>query len=134
MAIITFTGSDALMLLVHAKQCKEHSSGYLGIEKPGPGLLLVKDDGIYLMSNGKPILAREDGAPGSKVVYAQGLGAALSLDGAEKERQRQKVHAISGDDFVEFLEAKLFDNLQPEDQLRFTLSPSEMKVTILRSK
>ncbi len=125
MATITFTGSDALMLLAHAKQSIEHSSGYLGIEKPGPGLLLVKDDGVYLMSNGNP---------GSEVAYAQGLGPARSLDSAEQERQHHKVHAISGGDFVEFFEAKVFDNLQPEDQLRFTLSPSEIKVTILRSK
>ncbi len=134
MATITFTGSDALMLLAHAKQSIEHSSGYLGTEKPGPGLLLVKDDGVYLMSNGKPILAREDGGPGSKVAYAQGLVDALLLKGAERERQRHKVRAISGDDFVEFFEAKIFNDLQPADQLRFTLSPAKIKVTILRSK
>lgn len=29
---------------------------------PGPGLVLVRDDGVYLMSNGLPVQARPDGA------------------------------------------------------------------------
>ena len=68
MATLKFAAPAVLELLRHALAAPKHVSPY-GEADPGPGLFLVKDEGIYLMSNGKP------GLPGgnapNKVVYAK---------------------------------------------------------------
>lgn len=61
-----FHRKDLIPLLLHAKKSLNHSGGYE--EGPvGPGLLLVSDFGVYLMSNGIPR------GEGEQVVYADGL-------------------------------------------------------------
>lgn len=69
MATLTFAAPAVLELLRHAIAAPKHSSPY-SQEDPGPGLFLVKDEGIYLMSNGKPGLL--GGNEHSIVVYADG--------------------------------------------------------------
>lgn len=58
------------------------------------GLLLVKDDGCYLMANTDPRQTDEDGK--TVVVYAEGLGSGL----ADYERVRA---VCGGDDFAIFI-------------------------------
>ncbi|MHB1524927.1 MAG: DUF3085 domain-containing protein [Candidatus Dormibacteria bacterium] len=67
-----------------------------------PGLWLVKDDGIYLMSN-----AELQGEP--KVVYAQGYDP-KSGDVWEKSRD-----AVGGDDMCEFVPADAFADVTAEN-------------------
>lgn len=73
--------------------------------------MLVKDDGIYLMSNGEP------GLPGAKtankIVHARGFEALPSTAAIEERSERyDKIRAAAGgDDFAEFLPAKSFDML-----------------------
>ena len=69
MATLYFAAPAVLELLRHAIAAPEHDSPY-GEKDPGPGLFLVKDEGVYLMSNGKPALPGEKVA--NKVVYANG--------------------------------------------------------------
>ena len=66
--MLTFDIDDVLPLLAHAEAALEHGMGYSG-EPPYPGLFLVGDQGIYLMSNGHPGLLKENGK-GYVVVYA----------------------------------------------------------------
>jgi hypothetical protein len=62
---------------------------------PGPGLWLVHDAGIYLMSNGmNPHLPNPNRPESSLVIYAKGYG--------------PDVH-VPGDDYVEFLELAIFE-------------------------
>ena len=68
MATLKFAAPAVLELLRHALAAPKHVSPY-GEADPGPGLFLVKDEWIYLMSNGKPGLPGEN-AP-NKVVYAK---------------------------------------------------------------
>ena len=60
------------------------------------GLLLVKDDGIYVMSNGSPRDVKGKG-PHCHVVYAEGFNPRKG-DVWDKCRA-----AVGGDDFVEFV-------------------------------
>jgi hypothetical protein len=69
MATLVFAAPAVLELLRHAIAAPKHSSPY-GKDDPGPGLFLVKDEGVYLMSNGKPGLLGENAH--NKVVYAIG--------------------------------------------------------------
>ena len=88
----------------HRESCGEHT---------GPALLLVKDEGIYLMSNGLPILATQKPAPNgtgmmdcSQVAYAQGF------DPYAEDRMDvwDRAHdAVGGDDFSEPIGADIWD-------------------------
>ncbi len=71
-------------------------------ERAKPALWWVKDEGIYLMSNGVPALLRDPAAPEdkqrSKVVYAMGFDPTKSDRGEVWDAARA---AVGGDDFVE---------------------------------
>jgi len=69
---------------------------------------LVKDDGIYLMSNGEPGLPETDTA--NKVVDAWGYEALPATTEIEERMARyDKIReATGGDDFAEFLPAGSF--------------------------
>jgi hypothetical protein len=57
------------------------------------GLWLVKDDGIYVMS---PSAERDTDGDGVHVIYANGFH-------RDEEDIWDKTHAVSGDDFAEFI-------------------------------
>lgn len=98
---------------------------------PGPGLMLVKDDGIYLMSHGEPHLPGIDTA--NKVVYALGYEALPVTAGMEERIDRyDKVRdAVGGDDFAEFLPAKSFARLVPCGRVNIQLTADKMNIYIL---
>jgi hypothetical protein len=80
-------------LVRHAQSASEHSAGYG--KDPVPALMLVKDEGIYLMSSGVPVARpplRESNGP----VYARGYDPKKNSDVWEASRA-----AVGGDDFVE---------------------------------
>ena len=72
MAKFVFDGVAVLELLAHATGAPRNVSPYNLTPNPGPGLMLVKDDGVYLMSNGEP------GLPGN--LAAKYIVLELSLD------------------------------------------------------
>lgn len=73
-----------------------------GEERHGkPGLWLVKDDGIYLMSNGIPALLIEDDKPDHVCAYAKGYDP--HVDGDVWTACR---NAVGGDDFSEWFDAQ----------------------------
>ncbi len=134
MATLTFAAPAVLELLRHAIAAPKHSSPY-SQEDPGPSLFLVKDEGIYLMSNGKPGLPGEN-AP-NKVVYAKGYEPLTEKqrDGSDAwgERYEKIRAAVGGDDFAEFLPADSLKELQPQDKLSVRLSATKIDIRIIPS-
>lgn len=132
MATLTFAAPAVLELLRHAIAAPKHSSPY-SQEDPGPGLFLVKDEGIYLMSNGKPGLLGEN--EHNKVVYADGYEPLTETrrDGTDTwgERYEKIRDAVGGDDFGEFLSADSFKRLQPQDKLTIRISATTIDLTII---
>ena len=86
------------------------------------GLWLVKDDGIYLMSN-----AELQGDP--KVVYAQGYD---PHQGEVWDKCRQ---AMGGDDMCEFVPADAFRDVTAEDCVAAVVrvSPTSLSFGVLRT-
>ena len=60
MPTIRFSLEEMKPLMDHARSCKEWRASYAG-PATGPGLVLVGDHGIYLMSNGTPNLPKPGG-------------------------------------------------------------------------
>lgn len=137
MPTLIFPGSNVLELLAHAKAAPSHSAGYSQLPDPGPGLLLVKDAGIYLMSNGRPGLPVEEGKPGEKVVYAQGFEPAKTIEdrGGDWDKQYRKIQAAAGgDDFVEFIPEKAFGSLEPAGAVRITMTRRKLAVSVAKPR
>lgn len=131
MARFIFDGAAVLELLSHAKAAPKTTSPYGLTEDPGPGLFFVKDDGVYVMSNGEPPLPGAESR--NKVVYAQGYEAlpqTASVD--ERMEQYDKVRdAAGGDDFAEFIPAKSIEKLEQNDLLEINLTRSNMLIRII---
>lgn len=90
-----FHVEDLKPLVEHSRNSKEHGVPY-GIGTPEPGLYFVHDQGVYLMSNGKPGLMRE-GSESHQVVYAEDMSPD-NEDWWETSRA-----AVGGDDFAELI-------------------------------
>jgi hypothetical protein len=132
MSKFVFDGIAVLELLEHAKAAPRTVSPYGLTPDPGPGVMMVKDDGVYLMSNGEPGLRGTETT--NKVVYAKGyeaLSATASMD--ERMAQYDKIRdAAGGDDFAEFVPAKSLTALEPGGSLEVELSPDKMIISIVR--
>ena len=113
---LVFKLKDLQPLITHTLKAPKHSMGYMSQLKPGPALFLVKDEGIYLMSNGQPGLMAKGGKNHQQVVYAAGHTPA---DGW-----------LGGDDFAETLELKFFQNaLQLRSkEIHITLNDKDIKL------
>ncbi|GEM_PF-2855078 len=76
-ARLRFTLTEVLELADHAMVAGTHADP-VDDEPAGPALLLFADDGVYLLSNGRPQLPPAAGQPatsGVRAVFAHGLGA-----------------------------------------------------------
>lgn len=99
MANLRFNVDELRPLIAHSEAATKHRMAY-GQHKQEPGLMLVKDSGIYLMSTGLPGLLRADSTPENThnvVVYALGFKPD-DEDSYDKCRD-----AVGGDDFSEVL-------------------------------
>jgi hypothetical protein len=128
---LVFDGSAVLELLTHAKAAHTHTSPYGLTPNPGPGLMLVKDDGIYLMSNGEPHLPGTETL--NRVVYARGYKALPTTASMEERMARydQVRDAVGGDDFAEFLPAKSLARLAADGRLEIELTADKMSIFIV---
>lgn len=109
MGVCRFKTSEVLPLIKHALAATEFDMGYegmsdeqyveLGMTPPktrtpnGPALLLVHDQGVYLMSNGIPRSA-------DAVAYAEGCDPKV---GEFDEWYGKSRDLVGGDDFVEVI-------------------------------
>lgn len=144
--ILTFDKNEVAKLVTHAKAAKNHSPSYEdlfnaayhrgGVVKeingwPDRGniddalipaaLHLVKDQGVYLMSNGIPILPRGNGKPGSEVAYAREASpTVMEFDDWYENAAR----IMGGDDSVTTLPVEMFG-----EELRKAAPVIRLKVT-----
>lgn len=96
MSLLKFDLRGAARLAGHAANAQSWGDTY--IEKgTRPGLWLVADQGVYLMSNGTPgLMDTTHEPPKSAVVYAAGLDPEVDKD----DWYDRKVSIIGGDDMV----------------------------------
>lgn len=92
-AVLKFDAEAVGRLMTHASESTEWQHSPFEEGEPRPALMLVKDDGIYVMSNGLPRMEQ-----GSNVVYARNYD---PRKGDVWDRCRE---AVGGDDFAEYIE------------------------------
>jgi len=107
MTRLRFQADQLRPLIAHAKAAKKHGKGWGDKGEAQPCLILVHDEGVYLMSNGNPGLMKPAPAKGHVVVYAEGLDPTARDRGQVWEDARD---AVGGDDFAEYLPISMFDN------------------------
>jgi hypothetical protein len=109
MSTLQFDLDEVRRVVLHAKTAPAHALWYG--EALGPRVLLVKDEGIYLMSNGQPrdMLDGRPDALGAQsfVAYAKGYDPRLVTDPGMLHEQCRA--AVGGDDFSEPLELAGFE-------------------------
>ncbi|WP_455233589.1 DUF3085 domain-containing protein [Geopseudomonas aromaticivorans] len=150
MAILSFPLAEVRRLAEHADQCKEHAPTFsqhydrafwknpaadlsneqvyvnkgehLDLSKIPAGLWLVKDQGIYLISNGSPRLQAE-GSDSSVVVHAKGYNPECDEDWYDAARS-----AVGGDDFVEFIPLEWIEHAEKAGKtaLEIVMTETEM--------
>jgi len=124
-ANLTFDKSLLQELIDHAKSSTEWSMGYAAESKPEPALFLVGDEGIYLMSNGKPGLPKDEEAAtkqaagenffSQKVAYANECNPEKDGDWYDEKRR-----IFGGDDGAETLPLSYFEPLDTFVGLKVT--------------
>src|SRR6266850_2279182 len=100
-ARLVFKGSEVRKLIEDSKKATFRSIPYVGNRTDVPvGLLLVKDDGIYLLSNG---VNKDVPSVTGLIAYAKGYEAPSKLtDQDARGEQYEKIRdAVGGDDFAE---------------------------------
>jgi len=134
MSKFLFEADAVWELLNHAKAAPQTVSPYGLTPNPGPGLMLIKDDGVYLMSNGEPPLPGTDTV--NKVVYARGYEALpLTVSIGERMERYDKIRdAAGGDDFAELLPATSFTGLASGGLVEIGLTAARMTIRILPPK
>ncbi len=89
MSRLVFKADDLRRVVAHALAAPTHSEGYGGAKGD---VILVHDQGVYLMSAGQPRDLISEGGVSSYVAYAQGRsrqGRRLVGDGARDRRRRR---------------------------------------------
>lgn len=145
MTRLLFPAAEVRKLYEHARDAPRHGKAYGERGNGKPQLMIVKDDGIYMMSNGEPRLLAdgtiakiepplEKDAPEVErhnyVVYATGYNPKVDGDVWQKCRA-----AAGGDDFGEHVDLDVFrDCLRPECESIFVVfTASEMRIgSVLR--
>jgi DUF3085 family protein len=126
---LTFSRSGVDRLIAHSKAAPKHRPTYGQAEPIPPGLWLVGDDGVYLMSNGQPGLLQ----PGEKtkqfVVYATECDPTkMSFEAWWDAKQR----SFGGDDGVEFIKLSDIEDAlatyPPGTPLMLDVSPQEIGI------
>lgn len=110
--LLHFPKRDVQKILEHSKNSKQHIAIYEEESTKRPGVLIVGDEGVYLMSNGEPGLLH-DGAEGEPtkdlpafVVYATECNPKTS---PFEEWRLVKEESFGGSDGVEFLETDFIE-------------------------
>ena len=107
MAKLRFPISEVDRLIDHAGTSPDWAVPYGGSpDDAEPMLMFVKDDGIYLMSNGIP-----SSPEGNRVSYAIGYDPTRGVDVWEKCRS-----AVGGDDFAEYIAISELPVRRPTDK------------------
>jgi hypothetical protein len=127
MSTLRFPIEGVRKLMDHALAAPSHFHVFGYPKKTRPGLVVVKDDGIYLMSNGKPRLMQSKGH--NVVVYADGFDPTTCDPGSVWDAA---CSAAGGDDFAEqiALDEKLIKALHERDCTALLVSFDEEAMRI----
>lgn len=126
---LTFNRAGVERLLAHAKAASEHRSTFEQRPPIGPGLILVGDQGVYLMSNGLPMLKADDGE-NNFVVYADQINPETMQFDDWYEAKRA---AFGGDDGAEPIPAASIEHSLvsgPGHPLGMELTPQNIGIMI----
>ena len=122
-------------IVEHALSASEHAPTFGQTPPIAPALWLVKDDGIYLMSNGRPRQIADDSpATGqdqdgqSLVVYAEGFDPTKADPVAVWYAARE---AVGGDDFGEPLPAEWFKDALGRGETTITLDVTACAIRVV---
>lgn len=127
-----FPMAKIAQLIVHTRNAEKHNGvfhqthdrNFRRIPNPviPPGLVFVKDEGVYLMSNG----LTEGKSPGEAgvVVYAHGY------DPQKNPDYYEKAAAFSGDDFCEFIDLEWMGDILKETEGYFMVICDEVEIGI----
>jgi hypothetical protein len=110
MGKLIFSAKDVRRVVEHSLAAPEQGQMVIGIKRgelqyglpEAPSVLLVHDDGVYLMSNGKPrdLVSGDDGKGGGRSFCAYAKGCDPSRDAECWDTSRM---LVGGDDFGETL-------------------------------
>jgi hypothetical protein len=136
MATLRFPAAAVLTLVQHTLAARSHERSYFDEAPAHPQLVLVKDDGIYVMSNGLPPLMADGSVADTEkpegkrfVVYAVGFDPGKDQDVWERARL-----AVGGDDFAEYLD--LWENattdLAAAEALLVDVTPDQIRISTQR--
>jgi hypothetical protein len=106
-----------------------------GMDANAPaGLYLVKDSGIYLMSNSTHRQSPVGGGEGCRVAYAVGFDPNTDEDVWERSRD-----AVGGDDFVEMIEVEDINEMIGRDKvgcthLEIRMTATSMAIALAKRK
>jgi hypothetical protein len=133
MTICVFKTADLKRCVEHALNSKEWRMGYAPVddENPaGPGLFLVHDQGVYLMSNGEPGDALKH-TLGLYVAYAEGCHPDKNEDWWDTSRA-----LVGGDDFAEIIkiDSSWLAACDENDELHVAVTPTEFLTRFADSK
>ncbi len=95
MSRLVFKADDLRRIVAHALAAPTHSEGYGGAKGD---VVLVHDQGVYLMSGGQPRDLISEGGLSSYVAYAQGCDPGKDAGWWETARE-----LVGGDDFGQHL-------------------------------
>ena len=155
---LTFKASEVRRLMEHSKAAKQHRPSYKDLYNPEyhlggkiltkngwpdsdnidhskipAGLLLVKDQGVYILSNGLPPLLVE-GETRNVVAYAK---EADPTDGSDDWWDAGR-EIMGGDDCVETLSLTMFEPvlevLENDGELKIKITETEISIPVVSKK
>lgn len=97
MSHLYFPFAGLVALAEHAKGSPSHQPDLEG-NAIGPSLTIAGDHGVYMLSNGLPMLPKANGKPGTAVVYAEGCDPDKDDDWYDLKRS-----TFGGDDGIDDL-------------------------------
>jgi hypothetical protein len=125
--ILLFRAEDVRRVVDHMMAATAWKRGYGDKKRPRPQMIIVHDDGVYLMSNGDPA----DIIEGDRcfVAYAQGLD---PKDGSHVWDAARAV--VGGDDFADYLDLtkEMIEAIRSPDfrGLRIDVTENSMFISI----
>lgn len=130
MSICVFKTKELKRCITHALNSTQWRMGFADSAVPWPGLFVVHDQGVYLMSNGEPGDALKDEL-GVYVAYAAGCDPDNDANWWEVSRA-----LVGGDDFAEVIPIK--ENWEKEcdnfEEFHVRVTPNEISTRFDKPK
>lgn len=125
MTTLSFPLDNLGAIAAHSALAKKFTKPYEAgeFDEEFRGFYLVKDDGIYLMSNANVAQQRPDGK-GRLVVYADGFDPEIDEGVHDKAAS-----AVGGDDFAEWIPFEWFERARDAHKTHLVLKVTPMQIS-----